>query len=97
MSPSRARFDRATSRFSLDAGTQTQFTFLDPAFSRRDFHLHGLLRYEYSPGSTFFLVWTQQRLDSDLDSFGIARDVNRLWHAPPANALLMKVSYWFAR
>jgi hypothetical protein len=83
-------------RVSASTTARTQFTFLDPAFSRRD-HLNGLLRYEYSPGSTFFLVWTQQRFDSDLESFGIARDGHRLWHAPAANALLMKVSYWFAR
>ncbi|MEP6729154.1 MAG: DUF5916 domain-containing protein [bacterium] len=97
LSASRVLFDNSTSRFTFDAGAPNQFTFLDPAFSRRDFHLNGLLRYEYSPGSTFFLVWTQQRFDSDLESFGVGRDLRRLWNAPVANALLMKVSYWFAR
>ena len=97
ISAARLQRNSATSSFILDAGGPTQTTFSDPAFSRREFHLNGLLRYEYSPGSTLFLVWTQERIDSDLEGFGIGRDLGRLWRAPAADALSVKISYWLAR
>ncbi|MBX6363524.1 MAG: carbohydrate binding family 9 domain-containing protein [Gemmatimonadetes bacterium] len=80
----------------VDAGSPAEITFADPAFSERDAHVNLLLRWEFRPGSTIFLVWTQQRLDQRVAAFDVARDLSRLGHAPSTNALLLKVSYWLS-
>jgi hypothetical protein len=55
-------------------------------------------RWEYRPGSTLFLVWTQGRKQDDLDpgSFQFRRDYHNLFRARPDNTFLVKGSYWFS-
>lgn len=57
-----------------------------------------MLRWEYLPGSTFFVVWQQQR-SGYLVEDGIfrQRDVTDLCTDPGQNVFLLKFSYWFAR
>jgi hypothetical protein len=90
----RLRFDRATARYLVDAGRPIEFGFADPAFSDREFHLNLLLRWEFLPGSTIFLVWTQERLGNEVSPFDIGRDLQQLWRSPATDVLLAKVSYW---
>src|SRR5690606_35891826 len=50
---------------------------------------------EYRPGSTLFLVWTQDR--NDTAAYGdvrLRRDGDELLRARPDNIFLVKVSYW---
>ncbi|MEO5797979.1 MAG: DUF5916 domain-containing protein [Gemmatimonadales bacterium] len=70
------------------------FSFDNPAFSERNFHLNLLMRWEFHPGSTLFVVWTQQRTEREVSDFSLASDLRKLWHAPAANAVQAKVSYW---
>jgi len=43
-----------------------------------------------------FLVWTQNRSDSEsIGSFQTGRALNRLWSAPGDNIFLVKISYWW--
>ncbi len=76
----------------------------------RDFHLNSLrgnavLRWEWGPGRTLYLVWQQDRaehlgamaLDSagrDLGGFDLRENVQDLFHTRPINVLLFKVTYW---
>jgi hypothetical protein len=77
------------------AGPATPFSFRDPDFNFRSLRGNAVMRWEYRPGSTLFLVWTQDRSDraaiGDLD-FG--RDREALFSAPPNNIFLIKVNYW---
>jgi hypothetical protein len=56
------------------------------------------MRWEYRPGSTVFLVWTQERSGSD--AIGTL-DVRNQSSAPgrdrPVNISLLKVYYWVGR
>jgi hypothetical protein len=63
------------------------------------FNSNVVLRWEYRPGSTLFVVWSQGRVDqNDVDtSRPMARDFRRLFDQHPQNSFLVKVSYWLSR
>ncbi|HEX2251495.1 MAG TPA: DUF5916 domain-containing protein [Gemmatimonadales bacterium] len=68
----------------------------DPNFSLASLRGNAVLRWEYSPGSTLFLVWTQTRSDTEtIGSFRTGRALNRLWTADADNIFMVKVSYWW--
>ena len=71
----------------------------DPGgFNEKEFHSNMVLRWEYRPGSSIFLVWSQGRLQDDrhLGNFAPGRDYGDLFSARPDNTLLIKASYWFS-
>ena len=56
-----------------------------------------VLRWEYRPGSTLFLVWTQGRQPDVLPAEGtqgFKQDISDLFDAHPLNTFLIKASYW---
>jgi hypothetical protein len=72
----------------------------DPGgFNFKEFQSNLVLRWEYHPGSTLFVVWNEGRqgfspVQGD-DSF--QGDVRNLMSLHPANTFLVKVSYWLNR
>jgi len=59
-----------------------------------------VLRWEYRPGSTMFLVWTQSRSGyvSYDGSFDMQRDLaTDLFRDRPTNVFLVKVNFWLSR
>jgi len=68
----------------------------DPDFNFRSFRTTNVLRWEYRPGSTFFVVWQQARQDrlEGLDTFGSQRDLRDVFDVPATNVLLVKFAYW---
>jgi hypothetical protein len=96
ISPARLRYLAESRSYVVDEGLPSQLTFADPAFSERSLDVNMLLRWEFLPGSTIFLVWTQQRLNQEVADFDIGQDLARLARAPGANTLLVKVSYRLA-
>ena len=77
----------------------TRFTFQDPDFRTRSVKVNAVLRWEYRPGSTLFVVWTQSRsgyVPYDA-SFDVGRDVGReLFLDRPTNVLMVKLNYWLS-
>jgi hypothetical protein len=72
---------------------------LDPpgGFNFKQFRSNAVVRWEYRPGSTIFLVWSQGR-DESLDGasrFSADRDYRDLFAAHPDNTFLIKASFWF--
>jgi hypothetical protein len=65
-----------------------------PDFSVREWRSNAVLRWEYRPGSTFYVVWGQTRDDDVLQDFAAGADLRRLFGAAPANVLLVKLNYW---
>ncbi len=63
------------------------------------FNSNLVLRWEYRPGSTLFVVWSQGRVDAnDPDvTRPMPRDFRRLFDQHPENTFLVKVSYWLSR
>ncbi len=69
-----------------------------PGLDFRQFRANTVLRWEYRPGSVLYLVWTQGRddlLPAQGDG-GAGTHLRRLFALPPANTLLIKVSYWLS-
>jgi len=72
-----------------------------PYTGNRDFNFKSLrgnavFRWEYLPGSTLFLVWTQERTAYDPSGdFNFRRDFSRLTSAEADNIFLAKLSYYF--
>src|SRR5690606_27031939 len=54
-------------------------------FSYKQFNSNAVMRWEYRPGSTLFLVWQQGRLQSDVNhgAFDFSRDYRDLFRAHP--------------
>jgi hypothetical protein len=76
----------------------------------RDFNLNSLrgnavLRWEWRPGSTMFLVWQQDRagrlgaldaesLGREIGDFDVRTSLDDLFNTRSTNVLVLKVSYW---
>ncbi|HEV7594161.1 MAG TPA: DUF5916 domain-containing protein [Gemmatimonadaceae bacterium] len=66
------------------------------SFNIKELHASAVARWEYRPGSTIFVVWTQGRDQEDRNpgSFRPTRDFRDLFGARPDNTFLVKASYW---
>ena len=80
-------------------GPAASFSFDNPSFDARSLIGNVVYRWEYRPGSTLFLVWTQSRSDqlTDVGTLDFARDRRALFSAHPDNIFLVKVNYWLGR
>jgi len=57
-----------------------------------------VFRWEWRPGSTLYIAWTQSRFDEQHPGhFGLGRVVRALFRAPGDDVFLIKTSYWFSR
>src|SRR2546423_382366 len=70
--------------------------FDNPAFNVREFRSNTVLRWEYRPGSTFFVVWSQGRQSDSDKTFQLSRDATELFRATPENVLLFKMTRWMS-
>ena len=81
----------------------------EPGYNVRDFdfkyasvNTNVVYRWEYRPGSTFFLVWTQSRSDyeerwfagSNAPQFRNNINTRNLFRNEPENRFLAKITYW---
>jgi hypothetical protein len=78
------------------AGPAGSFTVEDPDFNFRSLRGNAVFRWEYLPGSTLFLVWTQDRnsVADGVGDFDFGRDRSALFEADADNIFLIKVNYW---
>jgi len=80
------------------SGPAAPFTIFNPDFTIRSLRGNAVLRYQYRPGSTIFLVWTQERNGYDPTGRFLFRDQTRaLLSDRPVNIFLLKVNYWIGR
>lgn len=65
-------------------------------FNVRQFRSNVVLRWEYLPGSTLFLVWTQGRqgFAPEEGSRSMGANLSDLFRLPAGNTFLLKASYW---
>jgi hypothetical protein len=67
----------------------------DPDFNVKSFRTTNVVRWEYKPGSTLFVVWQQAReSDAVPGGFRFGRDVTGIFGVPPKNVFLVKLAYW---
>lgn len=88
---------RADGRYTVTDGT-TSFTFRDPNFNIRSFRSNLVLRWEWRPGSTAYLVWQQNRFEArDPDQRVGPGGLFQALGAAGDNVVAFKVSYWLSR
>ena len=64
-------------------------------FNVLSFRTTNVLRWEYRPGSTLFVVWQQGREgQGEPGRFAYGRDYSSLFSTPASNTLLIKFAYW---
>jgi hypothetical protein len=67
-------------------------------FNFKSLRGNAVFRWEYLPGSTFFLVWTQERTDQEpIGSFQAGPSFSRLSRADADNVFLAKLTYYLTR
>ena len=67
----------------------------DPDFNVKSFRTTNVLRWEYKPGSTLFIVWQQARQnDAVPGGFRVGRDIHDIFGVAPKNVFLVKFAYW---
>jgi hypothetical protein len=70
----------------------------DPDFNVKSFRTTNVVRWEFKPGSTLFVVWQQGREQTTHTAdFRVGRDVGRIFDVPAHNVFLVKLAYWFSR
>jgi hypothetical protein len=92
--------DPATGRITVDAdadGPAPALAYDNPDFRRRSLRSNAVLRWEYRPGSTLFLVWNQSRFDQVNDpDFRPFHDLRGIFGDDMHNVFLAKATYYFA-
>ncbi|HEV8381455.1 MAG TPA: DUF5916 domain-containing protein [Gemmatimonadales bacterium] len=80
---------------TLNGGSPT-VSFTDPTFTFRSLRGNAVLRWEYRPGSTLFVVWTRSSRIPDLPrgSIQFSDDASALFQGPSENIFLVKMTYW---
>lgn len=70
----------------------------DPDFNQKTINANVVFRWEYMPGSTIYLVWTQARIgDNDVYATSFRDDFRDAFKLPMDNVLLAKITYWWSR
>jgi len=68
----------------------------NPDFNYKSLRGNAIFRWEYSPGSTLYFVWTQRRSDfEEIGEFRFRRSMSRLWNVQGDNIFMVKMTYWF--
>jgi len=80
------------------AGPAAAFTLGEPDFNIRSLRGNAVLRWEYRPGSTLYVVWQQRRFGSESSGESrFAHDTDALLNLRPENVFAVKLSYWWGR
>jgi hypothetical protein len=89
------QYDSENNIYNVDTdGNGTDFSFDNPDFHFLQYRSNLVYRWEYKPGSTIFLVWSQGRTtDGPEGTFMFSDYSKELRSAPAQNDFLIKISY----
>jgi hypothetical protein len=77
------------------SGPAQSFEVDDETFTTRSLRGSAVLRWEWRPGSTLFLVWQQQRESEDQSGrFQLRRDLREMGRSRPDNVFVIKATWW---
>ncbi len=98
-SDSQKSFDGEYFNIDETLDRKTDYSFENKDFSEQEFLSNFVIRWEYNPGSTLFLVWSQTRnYSNDTGIMDYLNDLNDLFDRDnniPHNVFLVKFSYRF--
>jgi hypothetical protein len=92
--PSEISYVPEMSAYQVDEDGAT-YTFGNPDFDFRQFRSNLVARWEFRPGSSLYVVWSQDRTDNEVFGKSLTSSLDALRMAPAANVFLVKLSYWF--
>ncbi len=98
-SPNEISYNSVDNVYNIDENIDgtNDYSFDNPDFNFRQFRSNLVIRWEYSPGSTLFLVWAQSRTSTASDGlFSYGTDMKDLFRVKPHDVFLVKFSYWFS-
>jgi hypothetical protein len=94
-------YDAASDRYLVNPtsdGSGRPFLLDNPDFNIKSLRVNAVFRWEFRPGSTAYVVWTQQREDEEGPGrLAFGPDLTSMFSAPSDNVVMVKVSYWFSR
>jgi Domain of unknown function (DUF5916)/Carbohydrate family 9 binding domain-like len=96
--PDELAYDPLAQVYAVDENRDgtADYTFTNPEFNFRELRSNLVVRWEYLPGSTLYLVWSQGRTGSVTDgAFHLPGDLGELLNVQPDNTFLVKFSYCF--
>ena len=90
--PDAANYDDRFRPYTAPAGSDMQFDYMQ-------LRTNTVMRWEYRPGSTLFLVWThgRQQYSTLRNQPAWHEDYRDLFDLHPDNTFLIKVAYWLSR
>jgi len=75
----------------------SDYTIDNPDFTFMRFNSNLVIRWEYSPGSTVYAVWSQRRTeDTSHGEFSFRNGMHDLFHLHPHDVFLIKFNHWFS-
>ena len=85
----------STGNYTITDGASHTVTISNPDFNILSFRSNAVLRWEWRPGSTLYLVWAQNRFGYQPTARLVRlRDLADSFGAQGNNFLAVKVSYW---
>lgn len=92
-------YNENTEQFSVDENTDghVDYSFDKPNYNYGQFNSNLVIRWEYTPGSTLFVVWSQGRTSfNNQGVFNLSDNMSDLFDVTPTNVFLIKFSYRFS-
>lgn len=92
-------FNSAADQYEIDENLDgtVDYTIGQPDFNFRQLRSNLVVRWEYSPGSTVFFVWSQSRTGFESNgAFSFKNDLEDLFNVYPDNVFLIKVNRWLS-
>ena len=87
--------DGSRYRVTETEGAELSFTIPDENFNVRSLRSNFVLRWEYRPGSTLFVVWQEIRDAAEERVYRVGpRDLARAFGAPGDHVLAIKANFW---
>ena len=93
------KLDESTGVYNVDENLDgaADYAFDQPDFNFQQFRSNFVMRWEYFPGSTVFLVWSQGRTGFEPNGeFSFRNNVRDLFNVFPENVFLIKLNRWFS-
>ena len=91
-------YDAAARTYGVDpdgAGPAAAFSVDAEDFNTPSLRGNAVLRWEYRPGSTLFVVWQQRRSGTmPYGDFDFSRDTRSIFDARADNVFVLKFNYW---
>ncbi len=92
-------FDQEDNVYYIDEENdqEVDYSLDNPDFNFREFRSNLVIRWEYTPGSTLYLVWSQGRSDCvENGNFSLRNDMRDLFQLYPHDVFLIKLNKWFS-